>query len=83
MEKYTKSSENQDLNDFLLETLASPEIINSQKPRIVSFSKNMLFSREFLYIDKLFTAGFFLNSQKKFGGLEKGWSWNGRSLIAL
>ena len=42
MEKYTKTSENQELN----ETLAW---INSQQQRIASLSQNMLFPRELLY----------------------------------
>ena len=51
--KYIKTSENPDLNDFLQETQAwinfHPAIINSQQQRIVSVSKNMLFSRELLH----------------------------------
>ena len=49
--KYTKTSENQDLNDFLPETLAwisYRRVINSQQQRIVSLSKYMLFPREIL-----------------------------------
>ena len=50
MEKYTKTFENQDLNDCLLETLAwITSIINTQQQRIVSLSQNMLFSSELLY----------------------------------
>ena len=53
MEKYTKISENQNLNDFLLETLAW---INFRRRKLIPnnkevslFPKNMLFPRELLY----------------------------------
>ena len=46
MGKYTKTSENQDLNDFLLETLTW---ITPNNKEILFFPKNMLFPRELLY----------------------------------
>ena len=46
MEKYIRTSENQDLNDFFATRNTG---LHSQQQRIVSLPKNMPFLRELLY----------------------------------
>ena len=81
MKIYTKTSENQNFNDFSLETLAWINLrrrtfLNNNNT-IVSFSKKCSFRGNFC------TVKFFLNMQKKKSrGLKKESEvWNGRSLI--
>ena len=54
-------------------------MINSQQQKIISLSKNMLFSRELLYVS--YYSEVLSEFCKKSGGSEISEDWNGRSLI--